>query len=324
MTTRRPDISENVQTDEAASALKRGVTLVPWLSVFLSVLMPGLGHIYCRKWFRSFFFFLFATGFTVLGLVSAWAGFAGMTFLAPIGTFFYLLCMIDAYRCCRKFKRDSPGQPLGRCSVALFVLALLFFILVFSTVVVGTISVKFIGQAVNVETRSMAPTLMVGEKVLSNRQVRYAANLRRGDLVAVYIPGYKRVVEIRRVIALPGEKIAMMGGIVEVNGKQLKEDYIHYQQDPFTYRPDERAVYLKEYLVPGDAVFILSDIRDLGQDSRDWGAVGESRIIGRVDFLFHPPERRRQLADSYLSAITRKLIALIPFGGEPNKSRQGL
>jgi len=307
----RSEAIRGSQDPEISGGRKRSVILLPWLSVFLSILMPGLGHLYCRKWIRGLFFFLFATGFTVLGLVSSWAGFAGMTFLAPIGTFFYVVCIIDAYRCCSSSSITPSPQTPGRLSVALFVLALTFFILAFSIVVAGIISVKFIGQAVNVETMSMAPTLTQGAKVLTNRQVRYASNLKGGDLVAVNIPGYKRVVEIRRVIALPGQRITMMGGLVEIDGKQLKEDYIIYQRDPFTYRPDDRAVYIRELIVPEDAVFILSDVRDLGQDSREWGAVAQSRIIGRVDFLFYPPERRRQLADSYLSSITRKFFRVV-------------
>jgi signal peptidase I len=294
---------------------------VPWIAAFLSVLMPGFGHVYCHRWFRGLFFFLFATGFTVLGLVSSWAGFAGMTFLSPVGTFFYALCIYDAYRCALDTRKEITLVPSNRWSVVLFSLALVVFLVAFSIVVTGTVAVKFIGQAVNVETKSMVPAIRPGEKVLANRQLSRAFCFRQGDLVAVYIPGYKRREEVRRVIALPGQTVTMMGGQVEVNHKLIKEDYVIYQQDPFAYQPGDRTVYFKEFAVPERSLFLLSDVRDLGEDSREWGPVGESRIIGRVDFLFYPLERRRQFADSYLSATTRRLLRYLPGVNNRNKNQ---
>jgi signal peptidase I len=297
---------------------------LPWIAAFLSVLMPGFGHVYCHRWFRGLFFFLFATGFTVLGLVSTWAGFAGMTFLSPVGTFFYALCIFDAYRCSLHTRREITFKPSNSWSAILFVLALAIFLAAFSIVVTGTVAVKFIGHAVNVETRSMVPTLRQGEKVLANRQLSRAFCFRRGDLVAVYIPGYKRREEVRRVVALPGQTVSMMGGQVEVNHELIREDYVFYQQDPFTYEPDDRAVYVRAITVPEGSLFLLSDLRDLGQDSREWGPVDESRIIGRVDFLFYPLERRRQFADSYLSAMTRKMLRYLPGVNNRSKNKEKL
>jgi len=302
------------ESDEAAAEHNaKRMKPAPWIAVFLSLLMPGFGHGYCHRWFRGLFFFLFATGLTVLGLVSSWAGFAGMTFLSPLGTFFYVLCIFDAYRCSLNPPEKFSFQPSGKWSVTLFVLAITIFLIAFSVVVTGTIAVKFIGYALNVDTKSMVPTLRSGEKVLANRQLSRAFCFRQGDLVAVYIPGYKRDEEVRRVIALPGQSVAMMGGQIEIDHKLVRENYATYHQDPFRYKPDHRAVYFQESVVPKGSLFLLSDVRDMGQDSRDWGPVDESRIIGRVDFLFYPLERRRQFADSYLSAMTRKFMKYIPW-----------
>lgn len=301
------------ETEEKTPKKKgREVAPIPWLAVFLSILMPGLGHVYSHRWFRGILFFLFSTGFTVLGIISTWAGFAGMTFLSTVGTVFYLLGIVDAYRCSKKAVEEISILPSDRWSVILFSLAILVFIVSFSVVVGGTVAVKYIGHPVSVETKSMVPTLRNGERVLANIQVSRAYCFRQADLVAVFIPGYKRVEEVRRVIALPGQKVAMMAGIVQVNGRPLKEDYVSYQENPFSYKPDDRAVYFPELIVPDGRLFLMSDLRDAGEDSREWGPVDESRFIGRVDFLFYPLERRRQFADSYLALMTRKLMGFIP------------
>lgn len=301
--------------EERSSKIRRGgkqVPPIPLLAAFLSILMPGLGHVYCRRWFRGVLFFLFSTGFTVLGIVSTWAGFAGMTFLSTVGTFFYVFGVVDAYRCSRKALVEISILPSDRWSIVLFSVAIVVFIVSFSVVVGGTVAVKYIGQPVSMETESMAPTLLPGDRVLANRQVSRAFCFRRGDLVAVHIPGDKEEERVRRVIGLPGERIRMMGAQVEVDRKLIKEEYAAYRSDPFTHAPDDRAVYFPEYLVPKGRLFLLSDLRDEDEDSREWGAVDESRIIGRVDFRFYPLERRRQFADSYLSVVTRKLLKRLP------------
>jgi signal peptidase I len=193
-------------------------------------------------------------------------------------------------------------------------MALAIFLLIFSVVVAGTMAINFIGYAVNVDSRSMDPILKPGEKVLANRQVRFTDDLRNGDMVAVSIPGYKRREEIRRVIALPGQRVMMMCGRVMLDGREIRENYVSYRQELSIHIPGHRAIYFQELVVPEDSVFLLSDVRDMGEDSREWGPVKETRILGRVDFLFYPPERHQQFADSYLSALTRKLMGLISFG----------
>jgi|GEM_PF-2329307 len=290
----------------------RLVAPIPWLAVFLSILMPGLGHVYSHRWFRGILFFLFSTGFTVLGLVSTWAGFAGMTFLSTAGTIFYLLGIVDAYRCSKKTVGEISLLPTDRWSIALFSIAMVVFLASFALVVAGTLAVKYIGDPVNMETESMAPTFLPGDRVLANRQISRAFCFRRGDLLAVYAPGGDEQERVRRVIGLPGETIRMMGGQVEVDQKVLEENYAVYRKDRFTYEPDDRAVYFPECVVPEGSLFLLSDLRDEGEDSREWGPVDESRFIGRVDFLFYPLERRRQFADSYLAAMTRKVLGLLP------------
>jgi signal peptidase I len=234
-----------------------------------------------------------------------------MTFLSTVGTVFYALCIIDTYRCAVSSRRGISSGLSAKWAIVLFTMALAIFLLVFSIVVAGTMAINFIGYAVNVDSKSMDPTLKPGEKVLANRQVRFTDDLRNGDMVAVSIPGYKRREEIRRVIALPGQRVMMMCGQVILDGREIREDYVSYRQELSTYIPGHRALYFQEHAVPEDSVFLLSDVRDLGEDSREWGPVKETRILGRVDFLFYPPERHQQFADSYLSALTRKLIRLI-------------
>ena len=289
----------------------RRVRPEPWIAILLSVMMPGLGHGYCHMWARGLFFFFFATGFTVLGLASAWAHFSGMTFLSTIGAFFYGLCIFDTYRCSVRVRVNIKPRISGPWAVALFFLGLFLFVFAFSVVVTGTVATAFVGHPVSIDSDAMLPTLKPGDKVLANRQVRLASDMSRGDLVALDLDRAPGLTSVLRVAALPGQTVRIEGGQLYVDGEMARDPHVSYRRDPASYPPKDRAVYASEFVVPERSLFLLSDVRDAGRDSRDRGPLLEKEIIGRVDYMFYPPERHRQFADSYLSEMTKKLLKFV-------------
>ena len=91
---------------------------------------------------------------------------------------------------------------------------------------------------------------------------------------------------VKRVVALPGERVTMRKGDVLINGRHLSERYIHRD-----YRGDETGGWGR---VPGDSYFVLGDNRATSCDSRRWGAVPRDDIIGRADATYWPPRRMGQ------------------------------
>lgn len=94
----------------------------------------------------------------------------------------------------------------------------------------------------------------------------------RGDIVAIKLAG-PHVLYVKRIVGLPGERVAIAGGMVQVNGMPLVEPYVHVRK-PWDY--DEVTLSPREYFVIGD---------NRGAASRgDFGRVDASRIVGKLLF----------------------------------------
>jgi Signal peptidase, peptidase S26 len=86
---------------------------------------------------------------------------------------------------------------------------------------------------------------------------------------------------IKRVIGLPGDRVAVRGGKVIVNDQPLRENYIQ-----------ERPQYeLETVTVPNDSYMVLGDNRNNSYDSHYWGFVPKEKIIGRAVVRFWPFDR---------------------------------
>lgn len=88
---------------------------------------------------------------------------------------------------------------------------------------------------------------------------------------------------VHRIIGLPGERIAVRGGVVLVNGKELREPYV---------KEDRRGGgSLPSRIVPNDVYFVLGDNRSQSCDSRIWGYLPRKRLIGPVIGTYWPWKR---------------------------------
>lgn len=150
-------------------------------------------------------------------------------------------------------------------------------------VVVGAVTffiVPMAAQVIRVQGDSMAPTLQSGQLVLVNRLAYQVGAVKHGDVVVFKSPENSGIVLIKRIIALPGERISINRGIISVNDERLAELYVTEpgltQSGPMTMKDG--------------TVFVLGDHRLVSNDSRDWGALPVEYIIGRVEFSIWPPE----------------------------------
>ncbi len=124
-----------------------------------------------------------------------------------------------------------------------------------------------------VRGKSMLPTYHDGQILTVNKIAYLIDHPHRGDVIAMYFPGETEKRFIKRIIALPGEKIQILGGQVLVNDKVLDESYL---PDGLTTQPDmDRLLVAGEY-------FAMGDNRQNSSDSRAWGPVPESFIVGKA------------------------------------------
>ncbi len=126
---------------------------------------------------------------------------------------------------------------------------------------------------------SMEPHIRSGEYVAINTFAYRFAAPRRGDIVAFRRDNDARGVFIKRVIGIPGDRVAIERGRVYVNGAQLEEPYVEHG--------DDRSV--ATMTVPPRTVYVLGDNRAASEDSRIFGPVSDDRLMGRAIAGVWPP-----------------------------------
>jgi signal peptidase I len=103
--------------------------------------------------------------------------------------------------------------------------------------------------------------------------------VRRGDIIAFTHDRPAPSVYLKRVVGLPGERIEIRQGFVYVDGALLPEPYVRYRDDRST-----TAV-----TVAPESYYVLGDNRANSDDSRDWGLVPSTEIIGKAVIAIWPP-----------------------------------
>jgi signal peptidase I len=145
---------------------------------------------------------------------------------------------------------------------------------------ISILIITFLYQPVRVEGTSMLPRLEDHDRLFINKFVYHIAAIHRSDVVVFHYPRDPEKSYIKRVIALPGDRIAIERGQVYLNGKPLPEPYV-----PEAYR-DTRS--LAEMVVPEDTYFMMGDHRSISSDSREFGPVDRDLIYGKAVFVYWP------------------------------------
>jgi len=135
-------------------------------------------------------------------------------------------------------------------------------------------------RAFKIPVRSMIPTLEGGDGFIADMNF-YKDNLpERGDIVLFKSTQDESSIYVKQVIGLPGEKIEIISRTVRINGQVLDENYLQY---PY---PENQDLEKGSYNVPQDSYFLLGDNRDYSQDSRHFGCIARSKIIGQARYIY--------------------------------------
>src|SRR2546423_2555388 len=148
--------------------------------------------------------------------------------------------------------------------------------------------ISFAVQAVHVEGLSMFATLDDNDYLIANK-IDYRLHApQRGDIVILRPPTNNTTDFIKRIIALPGEKLLIRDGVVYINGHRLDEPYLPEQWTQQTNPPPwsigDGAV------IPSTQYFVMGDNRNRSQDSRFFGPITRDRIDGKAWFRIWPLE----------------------------------
>ncbi|WP_211326599.1 signal peptidase I [Paenibacillus flagellatus] len=142
----------------------------------------------------------------------------------------------------------------------------------------------FVFNLSTVKGHSMEPTLREKEWLFVNKFVYLVGHPQRGDVVILKDPdthAAERQYLVKRVVAVPGDKVEIRGGKLHVNGEAVSEPYTDIKIED----GDRGPVVIEE-----GHYFVMGDNRHQGasKDSRIFGAVSEQAIQGRADFILWP------------------------------------
>lgn len=143
--------------------------------------------------------------------------------------------------------------------------------------------VIFLIQPVKVEGTSMQPRLVDQERIFVNRFIYRFEDIHRGDIVVFWYPRDTNKSFIKRVVAIPGDRVEILSGVVFVNGTKIEEPYLKPE-----FRDHDS---FHRTIVPPDQYFVLGDHRNSSNDSRNWGFVPRNLIYGKAFFRYWPVSR---------------------------------
>jgi len=241
-----------------------------WLALFLADLVPGLGQIYVKKWLWGAVFMVTSVPLLAIAIKyrllrdSLWAVFSAVVC--------YHAYMSAPFRRERSGKTVSVVAGLILCSYLLGGC----YAHVFKTHVV---------EAFQIPTATMKPTLISGDRLLVRKSKPYVPQ--RGDVVVFKSPDDPDIPWIERVVALPDETVEITDGVLFINGQQAQYraiESISYFEDTFGVE--------KPYKVPTNHIFVIGDNTGNSYDSRFFGSVPQSDVIGRAYKIYWPLSRR--------------------------------
>ena len=145
----------------------------------------------------------------------------------------------------------------------------------------------FVLQTFYIPSASMEPTLLVGDRVFVNKLAYNFHPIHRGDIVVFTLPPGESAGPgiddlIKRVVGLPGDTIEAIGGRVYIDGRPLDEPYLP--------RGTITTLLPRQKVKPGE-YFLMGDNRTDSKDSRFFGTIAESRVVGRAFVRIWPLSR---------------------------------
>jgi len=289
-----------------------------WLAVLMSLIMPGLGQVYCGRLKRGLLlnFLNILPLPIIIGLFSVSNSPALMQIVIVMilaGGIVQLTAIIDsaflAIRAGSDYQLKDYNSPL--------VYALLVLIITGGSIG-SALYIRGQGlEAFRVPTASCYPTIVPNDRILTNKLAYNKKNPGRGDLVVHICPFDRHSNYIKRIIAVAGDTVEMKDNRLYINGtelprRKLPESILDNIRITVKGQPlegevfeetngnvkyniflaelphDQKAGDFEKITVPEHHCFVLGDNRNNSLDSRDFGPIPLATIKGRADYIYWP------------------------------------
>ena len=289
-----------------------------WVAIIFSLIMQGLGQVYCGKLARGLVFnFL---NILPLPITIYLFSVSRSPTLVPITlTLFFiagiiqLIAIIDSACLARHTKTDYELKDYNRW----YVYVLLVFIVAGGSIGSALYLRNQTLEAFRVPTASCYPTVVPNDRILANKSAYKIDDPQRGDIVVFINPTNRQENYIKRVVAVAGDTVEIKDGQlyindkklqrrkldksvldeirVEVNGELLEGQVFEETNSKVKYKiilasglHDKAKHDFAKITVPAHHCFVLGDNRNFSYDSRNFGSIPLATIKGRADYLYCP------------------------------------
>ena len=156
--------------------------------------------------------------------------------------------------------------------------------IVVAAVLVSLLMRTYVVQTFYIPSGSMEPTLQIGDRIIVSKLSVEWGTIHRGDILVVKAPPSEHCGEtvtdpVKRVIGLPGDTLTSQGNTIYVNNQPLNETWTHIE--PLT--PS-----IGKVVVPANHYFMMGDNHPDSCDSRFWGSIPRSDVIGKAFLRIWP------------------------------------
>jgi signal peptidase I len=190
----------------------------------------------------------------------------------------------------------TPAVPPSKTKPG-WAVALEWALLIVSALVIALLIKTFLFQAFYIPSDSMVPTLKTNDRVIVNKLSYHLHSVHRGDIVVFRTPKGPdgKPIDptikdlVKRVIGLPGETVSEKDGQVLINGKALEESYL--PAGTLSNCASFPAQCFPTGPLPAGRYWVMGDNRPNSRDSRYFGAITKSEIVGRVFVRVWPLNR---------------------------------
>lgn len=253
----------------------------PWLAAFFSLVLPGFGQLYVGDANRALGLFMAFALLTIPGIIiiSLYLPIALTTLAVVLATAAALSVwaygIVDAWRLAQRYRDSFIPAAWQTRTVFLAVFLLTSFVLLPS--VISYVRDHQV-QAFRIPSGSMSPTLLPGDILFADMRYncpRCANTVQRNDVAIFVYPNNRNLHYVKRIIALPGDTVAITDGQLRVDGDIV--------QDGFDI---DSSVSMRIRSVAPGHVFVLGDNRSGSLDSRQFGEVPLSDVVARPRQIF--------------------------------------
>ena len=287
----------------------------PLTAVVLSLIMPGLGHIYCGRIVKGIILAFLSSILIPVTFGTLSVSHSTVRIAVIIATLFaslvvWLVAIIDSWYTARHTTDSYTLKDYNRW----YVYVILILMSTGNSTQISFNVRSTLVEAFRVPVASNYPTIVPNDRFLANKRAYKTSDPKKGDLIVFLNPENRRVNYIKRVVAIAGDTVEIKDGQLYVNDEKLERQMlpqstldnirIKVKGEPLEGDVFEEIngdakykIFLAEHKTPGDFAkvtvpehhcFVLGDNRNLSRDSRHFGPIPLATIKGRADYLYWP------------------------------------